>query len=79
MTLSLKEAADYIGILPDVLHQWTWADTGPKQASSTKSFWFPTFTKESLDIWLRDNRPPEKPEGPKYRLGTKRISRQRQT
>jgi hypothetical protein len=52
--LSLAEAALYIGVPPGVLHQWAW-DKPDLIANGRK--WKPTFRKQELDQFMRDNHP----------------------
>lgn len=47
---SLTDAATYIGIPADLLHQMAWANFGPEQTG--KSYWTPTYSKVALDAWL---------------------------
>lgn len=47
---SLADAAAYIGIPVDQLHQMSWANFGPKPVA--KSYWSPEFTRDELDAYL---------------------------
>ncbi len=57
MIYSLADAATYIGVPSDLLHQMAWANQGPAQEG--KSYWSPVFTREALDAWLASQ--PTKP------------------
>jgi len=73
MSLSLKEAADYLGMTPDQLHALAWGKFGPP---SDGSYWFPTFDADALSEWKKANATGRDiPAG--RSLGTKAIYRHR--
>lgn len=53
MELSLAEAAKHIGVPAPVLHSWTWTKCGPEPVNK-RAIWRPTYTRASLDKWLRE-------------------------
>lgn len=56
MELSLKEAADELGMPPRVLHAMTWAKTGPKPINPNARL-KPTYELQVVLDWLKANKP----------------------
>lgn len=76
MTHSLSDAATYLGIPENELHQMVWAGIGPEQIGH--SYWSPVFSKSALDAYLAQH--PAKPHNaqPVVKPGVWAVKRMRQ-